>query len=283
MENLKAVTDLARLKASILVGLAVILGQVVVLTGLAPFDQLILGFLVGFVLSASTNTINDVFDLELDRLEKPERPLPQAELSVFQAILLFAIETFLAILCSLFLNLPAFILTVFIAGISFMYSYSLKNYLLFKNTLTAFGVASAFLVGALSIGRILPLAVILFFFQIFITVVAFEVHKDIADVEGDYYLGKKTIATTFGTRKAAFLAVFLYSAAFLLFQGILIQSTSSLIGWLWIVDVLGTIIGFYFLFPIMREQDPPTIHRARKRIMATLGIFVVASILNFLG
>ncbi|MFW9856132.1 MAG: UbiA family prenyltransferase [Candidatus Thorarchaeota archaeon] len=283
MENLKAVTDLARLKASILVGLAVILGQAVALGGLAPFDQLILGFLVGFILSASTNTINDVFDLELDRLEKPDRPLPQRELSVFQAILLFVIETILAILFSLFLNLPAFILTVFVAGVSFIYSYSLKNYLLFKNTLTAFGVASAFLVGALSTGRILPLAVILFFFQIFITVVAFEVHKDIADVEGDYYLGKKTIATTFGTQKAAFLAVFLYAGAFLLFQGILVQSTSSLIGWLWIVDGLGTMIGFSFLFPIIREQDPPTIHRARKRIMATLGVFVLASILNFLG
>jgi 4-hydroxybenzoate polyprenyltransferase len=259
METLKASTDLARLKASTLVGLAVILGQVVVLTDLAPYNQLILGFIVGF------------------------RPLPQGKLSVSQATVLFTLETFIAILCALLLTLISFLLTVLVSGISLMYSYRLKNYLLFKNTLTAFGIASAFLVGAFSTGKILPLAVILFFFQIFITVVAFEVHKDIADVEGDNHLGKKTIATTFGTQRAAILAVFLYSGAFLLFQGILIQSTSSLIGLLWVVDILGTLIGFSFLLPILRRQDSITIHRSRKRIMATLGMFVFASILNFLG
>lgn len=283
MESIKALTDLARLKASTLVGLAVILGQVVVLTDLAPIDRLVLGFLVGFILSASTNTYNDIFDLELDRLEKPDRPLPQGDITVSQATAAFVVETIIAILCGLLLTLAAFALTVIVAGVSVLYSFKLKNYLLFKNTLTAFGVASAFLVGAFSTERILPLAVILFFFQIFITVVAFEIQKDIADVNGDNQLGKKTIATTFGTQRAAMLAVFLFGGAFLLFQGILLQSTSSLIGWLWGVDILGTIIGMAFLLPIVRRQDPATIHRSRKRIMAILGIFVFASILNFLG
>ena len=118
-----------------------ILGQVVVLTDLAPFDLVVLGFLVGFILSASTNTINDIFDLELDRLEKPDRPLPQGDLSVSQATALFAVETILAILCGLLLTIAAFILTVLVAGISVLYSFRLKNYILFKNTLNAFGVA----------------------------------------------------------------------------------------------------------------------------------------------
>ncbi|MFX0151755.1 MAG: UbiA family prenyltransferase [Candidatus Hodarchaeota archaeon] len=281
--DLRAVTDLARLKASVIVGMTVILGVVIIIKEIPRLDQIIFGFGVGFVLSASTNTINDILDYDLDRIEKPERPLPRGDITIKQALYIFGLETVIALFFGLMLTLHAFLLTVFVAFISVLYSLRLKNYLAFKNTLTAFGVASAFLVGALSTNKELPITIVLFFLQIFITVVAFEIHKDIADTEGDAELGKITVATRFGKRPAAIIAIILYFGAFFLFQGILINSTSAIIILLWIVNIIGTICGLIFLFPILKDQDVVTIHRSRKRIMGLLGIFVIAAIASFLG
>ncbi|MFX0181808.1 MAG: UbiA family prenyltransferase [Candidatus Hodarchaeota archaeon] len=281
--DVRAVTDLARMKASTIVGMTVILGIVIVLKEIPTLTQIVFGFGVGFVLSASTNTINDIMDLELDQFEKPERPLPRGDITMNQAWLFFGLETIIAFFFGIMLSVPAFLLTSFVALISVLYSLRLKNSLIFKNTLTAFGVASAFLVGVLATSKEIPVAVILFFLQIFITVVAFEIHKDIADTEGDAERGKITIPTRFGKDIAAIIAVVLYLGAFLLFQGILINSTSTIIIFLWIVDIIGTICGLFFLFPILKNQDAIIIHRSRKRIMALLGIFVITTISSFLG
>ena len=91
-----------------------------------------------------------------------------------------------------------------------------------------------------------------------------------------------TFATRFGGKTAASIAVSLYIIAFVVFQGILLLSNTTLIIYLWIVDIIGTITGFSFLIPILRDQSPETIHWSRKRIMALLGVFVLASIITFI-
>ncbi len=279
--KLRAVTDLARLKASIITGMTVILGMVAVITRIPSLDQILFGFGVGLILSSSTNTINDIMDLELDLIEKPNRPLPRKDITISEAWGIFIIESFIAYICGLMLGLPAFILTVLVSIISFLYSFKLKNIVVFKNTLTAFGVASAFLVGALGTQQELPTSVFLFFLLIFISVVAFEIHKDIADIEGDSQLGKQTLPTVVGLQKSAYIAVFLYIVGFIVFQGILLGSKSTLIPILWIIDILGIIGGFYILLPLIKDQNPVKIHRTRKRTMALFAILVIAVIINF--
>lgn len=280
--KVRAVTDLARLKASTIVGMTVILGMVAVITKVPSIDLILFGFGVGFILSASTNTINDIMDLKLDRLEKPNRPLPHEDITINEAWTIFVIESLIGYICGLMLSLSAFFLTILVSVTSILYSYKLKNILVFKNTLTAFGIASAFLVGAFGTQQELPFSVILFFLLIFIAVVAFEIHKDIADIEGDLQLGKQTVPTVIGLKKAAYFAVFLYLIGFLLFQGILLFSSSTLILLLWIIDILGITGGFYILLPLMKNQDPAKIHQTRKRTMALLGILVAAAIINFI-
>jgi geranylgeranylglycerol-phosphate geranylgeranyltransferase len=278
----RAATDLARLKASIIAGMTVILGMVAVITRIPLLDRILFGFGVGFILSSSTNTINDIMDLELDRIEKPNRPLPREDITVNEAWMLFIVESFIAYVCGFMLGLPAFFLTVLVSIISILYSFRLKNVLVFKNTLTAFGVASAFLVGAFGTQQELPTSVILFFLLIFISVVAFEIHKDIADIEGDSQLGKQTVPTVIGLQKSAYFAVVLYLIGFVLFQGILLASKSTLILIFWIIDILGIIGGFFILLPLMKDQNPIKIHQTRKRTMALFAILVIAVIINFI-
>ncbi|MHA2247425.1 MAG: UbiA family prenyltransferase [Candidatus Hodarchaeales archaeon] len=279
--ELSAITDLARLKASIIIGMLVVLGIVSVTKTFPSWDILFLGSVTGFIVSASTNTINDILDIEIDKLEKPNRPLPEGRITISQAWYLFASETILGLILSFFLSIYSFFFTGFVSVVSILYSFKLKNHFLLKNILTAFGIASAYLVGVFATLESIPMPILLFFFQIMITVTAFELHKDIADIEGDLKYQKTTFATKFGAKKAAFIAVSLYIFAFVVFQSILLSSHTTLIIYLWVVDIIGTIIGFSFLIPILRNQDPETIHRSRKRIMALLGVFVFASIISF--
>ncbi|MHA1946112.1 MAG: UbiA family prenyltransferase [Candidatus Hodarchaeales archaeon] len=280
--ELSAMADLARVKASAIIGMVVVLGIVSVTKSFPSWDILLLATGTGFIVSASTNTINDILDIEIDKLEKPNRPLPEGRITIQQAWYVFASETILGLILSFFLSPYSFALTGFVSVISILYSFRLKNYFLFKNVLTAFGIASAYLVGVFATGESIPTPILLFFFQIFITVTAFELHKDIADIDGDLKYQKVTFATRFGGKTAASIAVSLYIFAFIIFQGILLLSDTTLIMYLWVVDIIGTIVGFSFLIPILRDQSPETIHWSRKRIMALLGIFVLASIITFI-
>jgi geranylgeranylglycerol-phosphate geranylgeranyltransferase len=279
--ELSAITDLARLKASTIIGMVVVLGIVSVTKRFPSWDILLLGSGTGFIVSASTNTINDILDLEIDKLEKPNRPLPEGRITTQQAWYLFASETILGLILSFFLSIYSFALTGFVSVVSILYSFKLKNYFLFKNILTAFGIASAYLVGAFATGERISPPILLFFFQIMITVTAFELHKDIADIEGDFKYRKATFAVRYGAKKAAYIACSLYILAFAVFQGILLLANTTLINYLWVVDIMGTFAGFIFLIPILRNQDPETIHWSRKRIMVLLGIFTFASIITF--
>ena len=65
-----------------------------------------------------------------------------------------------------------------------LYSWQLKNILLVKNILTSFGISSSLIVGVFATNpETVSIEILLFFLLIFIVVVAFEMHKDIADVE----------------------------------------------------------------------------------------------------
>lgn len=58
------------------VGVYVLLGKVLTLGAVPPLPTLGLGFAYGFLLSGSALITNDYFDLEIDRINVPQRPMP---------------------------------------------------------------------------------------------------------------------------------------------------------------------------------------------------------------
>jgi geranylgeranylglycerol-phosphate geranylgeranyltransferase len=62
-------------------GLCVVIGEVVALGMFPPAGTALRGFLLGFLLSGSAMVFNDYFDLEVDRINTPQRPLPAGLLS----------------------------------------------------------------------------------------------------------------------------------------------------------------------------------------------------------
>jgi len=72
--------------------------------------KLLLAGLVGFIITAAGNSINDIIDVDIDRINRPHRPLPSLRLTLKQAWVLFLLLVTTSLVLSLFINLFAFLI-----------------------------------------------------------------------------------------------------------------------------------------------------------------------------
>lgn len=72
--------------ASVLVGLAIFTGQTVALKRLPDFSMLFFPALASVSLTAASFVLNDYLDLEIDRINKPGKPIPSGLVSRKSAI-----------------------------------------------------------------------------------------------------------------------------------------------------------------------------------------------------
>ena len=74
--------------------------------------NLFLAGLVGFLITAAGNSINDIIDIDIDRINRPNRPLPSLKLTLKQAWVLFVLLLTASLVLSLFLNQFAFLIVL---------------------------------------------------------------------------------------------------------------------------------------------------------------------------
>ncbi|HVO76741.1 MAG TPA: geranylgeranylglycerol-phosphate geranylgeranyltransferase [Candidatus Bathyarchaeia archaeon] len=159
--------------------------------------------------TAAGNTINDIYDVDIDRVNKPARPLPAGQIGVRAAVLLYAFCVAAAIaICSLLPRPDAAWIGIWIVMLH-VYSWRLKRMYLAGNVLVAAVAGSGFLLGAHAAGRLsagaIPAA------YTFLFVVGREIVKDVDDIEGDEACRATTFPIVSGRRAAltTALAIFL--------------------------------------------------------------------------
>jgi geranylgeranylglycerol-phosphate geranylgeranyltransferase len=160
-------------------------------------------------MTAAANTINDYFDLDIDRINRPDRPLPAGQLSPHFAKM-FAIILFgCGIFFSIFINIYAVIIAFLSAFLLVAYSARLKRTVLWGNATVSMMTAVAFVYGALAAGRwrdgLIP-AVFAFLFHF-----GREILKDMEDVAGDASANAQTFPIRFGRLPALILITILYA------------------------------------------------------------------------
>src|SRR5690349_17322350 len=75
--RLSAYLTLIRPPNTIMIGLAVIIGEAIEKAPSLPGVQaVVFGFLTASLMMAGTMVANDVYDVEIDKVNSPERPLP---------------------------------------------------------------------------------------------------------------------------------------------------------------------------------------------------------------
>jgi len=166
------------------------------------------GFLTGFFITGAAMVVNDIFDIEVDAVNAPDRPLVSGVVSVRAAYILSVFLVVLGLAFSVLEGVFAFVIAVVFALIAMIYNSKLKVYGVYGNILVALCVVAPFLYGMAIAGGI-DLVVIAFSIMAFLVNVAREIVKDTMDIEGDLRRGVKTLPMKIGVKKSAYIAFIL--------------------------------------------------------------------------
>jgi geranylgeranylglycerol-phosphate geranylgeranyltransferase len=200
----KAIFELLRPRICFMAVLGVLTGAIV--SRGFSIENLLLGLAGTFFITASGNVINDFFDYEIDKINKPSRPLPSKRISKNEALLLFIITAILGNILIFKINIYLFLFALFNTFVAFLYAFRLKRMTFIGNLGDSWLAASTFLFGGLLGKNFIPvtlLSVLGFFANL-----GREIYGDIEDVKGDRKQGAKTLPITIGIEKSLLLGRF---------------------------------------------------------------------------
>ena len=175
--------------------------------------NLILGILTYFFLAGSGMIINDIYDLPIDKINRPERPIPSGRINLKQAKILFiatyAIGVILALIHNLILSLGIIniILAAFFGFIGWVYAKWGKKSGFPGNIIVGISFSIGLIYGAVLNGAAIPAYIYYFFLTSFFLLIAREIVKGCEDVEGDKEEGVKTLAITIGIKKSLLISI----------------------------------------------------------------------------
>jgi geranylgeranylglycerol-phosphate geranylgeranyltransferase len=163
--------------------------------------------------------LNDIFDIEIDKINKPLRPLASNALSKKEAWFLFVLSCLLSVIFSIAVNLLSFIIVIVSDVIIFFYSYKIKKIPLAGNITVSLMTGLAFIFGGIAVENVEG-AVIPAVFAFMINFIR-EIVKDMEDIEGDRKNNIQTFPVRYGPRASVnlitLLTIFLFIFTFVPF------------------------------------------------------------------
>ena len=223
MIKISAVYKIIRPVNAAITFLTIIVAAVICSPGSFPIVKIILAAISGALSAAAGNVVNDIFDYEIDKINRPDRPLPSGKISLNQAVALYSFLIFISLLISSFINPTAVIINFAALLLLFFYSFKFKKIVLFGNFTVAMLTGLAFIYGGVAAGSIKN-AVIPSLFALLINFIR-EIIKDMEDVEGDSKIGVISFPNKFGFQNSkkiifTFSAVLIASTFFPFIYGI---------------------------------------------------------------
>ncbi|MFQ3597257.1 MAG: geranylgeranylglycerol-phosphate geranylgeranyltransferase [Chloroherpetonaceae bacterium] len=205
-----AYLELLRPSNIVILFFGTLLGAFVSVGG-GAFSQLetYLAAVATILIGGAGNVINDYFDVEIDRINKPKRPLARGALSRSQAFRYWLILNFAALLISLLLTPLNIFMATFTIPLLYIYSRYFKRMLFIGNLVISILVSLGFLYGAASTGNVQNVLYPTLFS--FLLNLGREMLKDLEDVEGDKALGAMTIPICFGTTATLSLTTLIFA------------------------------------------------------------------------
>ncbi|MCZ6633259.1 MAG: geranylgeranylglycerol-phosphate geranylgeranyltransferase [bacterium] len=207
---LRALLTLPRPLNCLITFASVLLGGWLAVPTLPP--SLLLAACSAALLTGGGNALNDLCDLETDRINKPERPLPSGRVSPLLVRLEAIVLLILGLLAGFFLP-PSAVAIAWIAVCGLiLYNIRLKRVPLLGNFLVSLLGSLAFLYGGTAVQAPYP-ATIPAIFALFYHL-GREILKDVEDTQGDP--SGSTLALRWGKRNARMLATAIFSLLILI-------------------------------------------------------------------
>ena len=170
----------------------------------AQWSQILLAGFAGALIVGGGNALNDCLDVEIDRLNRPERPLPSDTITLRQANAAWVATSLVCATMSYLLTPVNLYLAVFWVLALYYYSRVLKRTVLLGNLTIGLLTGTAFLFGAVATGD--PSKALVPGIFAFLVNVAREIMKDVEDLEGDRAAGARTLPVRYGPQTALRMA-----------------------------------------------------------------------------
>ncbi len=253
-------------------GLCVMLGEVLALGALPSAGKGVVGFACGFFLSASALITNDVFDLEVDRVNAPGRPLPSGLISAREAMVTGLLVGLAGLILAGFLHPLALALGVVVWCLGFLYNWKLKAAGLWGNLIVSTSVGLTFILGGIGVDRPWSGVVWVFGGIVFCFDLAEEIAGDAMDAQGDRERGSRSIAILWGKQAALYLSAGLFGLV------ILLTFVPVVLGWLGLTYLftMGLVdaLIIYFVTHLLKSRTPTEGRRWMRflYISASLGL-----------
>ncbi len=223
------------------------------------------------------NVVNDLFDVETDRINQPTRPLVTGAVSSrtawATAVLLFGI----GIASAWPLGPAVFGVAWLAAGLLVLYSAKLKRTLLWGNLAVSFLGGLAFLYGGMAVGKmrgaVVP-AILAFLFHL-----GREILKDAEDRIGDRATHADTLAVRFGARRAFGLTTAVFGIL-ILFTPLPFLFNVYSSSYLWTVLVGVDMVLAYVVWSMWHDGSPKNLARLSRLLKADMLVGLVAIVLG---
>ena len=230
----------------------------------AIFIYPIIGLTMAAVLNAASNALNQIYDLEIDRVNKPTRPLPSGRMSLSSAwtftIITYAIALVLAWFVEPGGRHECFWIVVVATIITVLYSappFRTKRLGIWANVTIAIPRGVLLKVAGWSAVKTVVAVEPWFIGAIFgLFLLGASTTKDFADMEGDARGGCRTLPIIYGVRRAAWMISPSFVVPFILIavgavSGIL---TGNFVLLLLLSGVM-TAYGLYVCFLMLRRPE----------------------------
>ncbi len=174
---------------------------------------IILASLSAALTAAAGNIINDIVDIETDKIAHPDRVLTTGKLTKTEATYEYFLLNIIAVSIAIYLSLTLFAIVLLSIFLLYIYSAYLKKIPLIGNITVALLTGLAFIYGGFAVAN--PAAAIVpAVFAFFINFIR-EIVKDIQDIEGDKKQKIITFPIKFGiepTKKITVILIIILTA-----------------------------------------------------------------------
>ncbi len=205
-DKIKAYLKLSRVGNALIAMLVVFVG-VKASVGFIPFLKTLCLSLSMFFLNVFSNIQNDIVDVEIDKINRKERPIVKGSVSEDEAAYLAIFSLIVSLVFAIFCGLGIFLMALLMAILVYLYNTYLKKVLLLSNITVALITALVFIIAGMLVKATkyaFMLGLIAFYYNFMR-----EIIKDWADIEGDKSAGIQTVPMVLGDKLTGILIVIL--------------------------------------------------------------------------
>jgi len=185
--------------------LSVLIGGFIISESAININLLLIASVSASLITAAGNVINDIYDIELDKISHPKRPLPLNKVSISQAKTIYIILNLLALILLFISSVYLTLIGVLAIALLFFYSSFLKKIFLLSNIVIAFLTGLTFIFAGEAVNNVMS-SFIPAGFAFLINLIR-EIVKDTEDLEGDIQYGINSLPIVLGFKKTSWIVL----------------------------------------------------------------------------